>query len=235
MKNLIIFGFLVLMLVLVQFAQGQTVDEVINKHIEALGGKENLNKVENLVMEGNLNYQGADVFMKFTQVNNKLRRQDIDANGMHGFTMITDKEAWSYMPFFGMQSPQPTPAEEVAENQPDMDIAGPLVDYVSKGHKAELMGKEKVNGADCYKIKMTLTGGKTLMVFVDCATSLISRTIDKRWVNGQREDLQTDFGDYKEVEGVKIAHSLTGPYGTTYFHSVKVNQEIPSGAFGHDM
>lgn len=235
MKNLIIFGFLVLMLVMVQFAQAQTVDEVISKHIEALGGKENLNKIENLVMEGSLNYQGADVFMKFTQVKNKLSRQDIDASGMHGFTMLTDKEGWTYMPFFGMQSPQASPAEEVKENQSDLDIAGPLVDYVAKGHKAELMGKEKVNGTDCHKIKMTLAGGKSLVVFVDVATSLISRTVEKRLVNGQREDVQVDLGDYKDVDGVKFAHSLTSQYGTTYMNSVKVNQEISTSAFSHDM
>ena len=60
MKNLIIFGFFILILVFAQFAQGQTVDEVLNKHVEALGGKENLSKIKNIVMEGSLNYQGAD-------------------------------------------------------------------------------------------------------------------------------------------------------------------------------
>ena len=43
MKNLIIFGFFILALVFAQFAQAQTVDDVINKHISALGGKEKLN------------------------------------------------------------------------------------------------------------------------------------------------------------------------------------------------
>ena len=41
MKNLIMLVFLILALVFAQFAQGQTVEEIINKHVEALGGKEN--------------------------------------------------------------------------------------------------------------------------------------------------------------------------------------------------
>jgi hypothetical protein len=48
-------------------------------------------------------------------------------------------------------------------------------------------------------------------------------------------ELQNDFADYKEVEGVKMAHSITGMYGTAYVSSIKVNQTIPASAFKHDM
>jgi hypothetical protein len=235
MKNLIIFSVFVLLLVFAQFAQGQTIDEIVNSHINALGGKENLNKIQNIVMEGNLNYQGNDVAMTFTVVSNKLNRRDINAGGMHGFDMITDKEGWTYMPFFGMQSPEAKPADEVKENQADLDITGPLVDYVAKGHKAELMGKEAIGGTTCHKIKMTLAGGKTLLVFIDPASYMIVRTIDKRNTNGQKTDLQTDYSDYKDVEGVKMAFGITGPYGTTYISTIKANQSIPESAFKHDI
>ena len=234
MKNLIIFGLFILVLVCAQFAQAQTVDEVINKHVAALGGKENLAKIQNVSMEGSLSYNGTEVAMSFTQVHNKLNRQDINAAGMHGFTLLTDKEGWSYMPFFGMSSPEAMPADEVKASQADLDIAGPLVDYASKGHKVELMGKEKVEGADCYKIKITLAGGKTMFQFLDASTYLISRIIDKRMVNGKETDVQTDFGDYKAVEGVKMAHSITQQFGTIYISSIKVNQTIPDSAYKHD-
>ncbi len=234
MKNLIIFGFLVMLLVLVQFAQAQTVDEVIDKHIDALGGKANLSKIQNTIMEGSLSYQGTDVAMSFTQVNKKLSRQDIDANGMRGFNMLTDNEGWSYMPFFGMSVPEPVSAAEVKENQSDLDVAGPLVDYVTKGHKAELIGKETVNGNECYKIKMTQVSGKTTHFFIDATSHMILRTMEKRMVNGQPTDVQTDFADYKDVEGVKMAFSLTGQYGTTYISSIKINQAVPESAFKHD-
>lgn len=235
MKNLIIFGFLVLFLIVVQFAQAQTIDEVINKHIDALGGKQNLNKIQNVVMEGSLNYQGNDVAMSYTQVNNKLNRQDINAAGMHGFDMLSDKDGWNYMPFFGMSAPEAKSAEEVKANQADLDIAGPLVDYVAKGHKAELIGKESVDGNNSYKIKLTLAGGKILYVFVDATSYLINRTIDKRIQNGQEADSQTDYTDYKDVEGVKMPYSITQQFGTVYITSIKVNQTIPESIFKHDM
>ena len=186
-------------------------------------------------MTGSLSYQGIDVAMTFTQVQNKLKRQDIDANGMHGFDMLSDKDGWSYMPFFGMSAPEPKSDDEVKANKADLDIAGPLVDYVAKGHKTELVGKEKVNGIDCYKIKVMLASGKAAYYFINVETYLIDRVVDKRLVNGQEADAQSDFTDYKTVEGVKMAHSITGQYGTTYLSAVKVNQTIPESAFKHDM
>jgi hypothetical protein len=235
MKNLIIFGFFILALVFAQFAQAQTVDDVINKHIAALGGIENLNKIQNTIMEGSLNIQGTEISLTLTQVHNKLNRQDITAMGMHGFDMLTEKEGWQYMPFQGMQNPVAKTADEIKESQSDLDIAGPLVDYAAKGHKVALLGKEDVDGTECYKIKASLVSGKEVSFFIDPASNMIIRIKDKRKINGQETELQTDFSDYKEVEGVKMAFSISQQFGTVLISSIKVNQTIPETVFKHDM
>ena len=219
MKNLVIFGLFILALVCAQFAQAQTVDEVISKHVAALGGKEKLSKIQNVVMEGSLNIQGTEIALTVTQVHNKLNRQDITAMGMHGFDMVTDKEGWQYMPFQGMQKPEPKTADEVKKSQSDLDIAGPLVDYAAKGHKVELLGKEDVEGTECYKIKVILAAGKEVTFFIDPTSSMIIRAKETRKVNGQDTELQTDFSDYKEVEGVKMPFSITQQFGTVLFSS----------------
>jgi hypothetical protein len=234
-KCKILFGFVILALVCVQFVQAQTVEDIINKHVASLGGKGNLSKINNVVMEGSLSIQGTEISLVLTQVNGKLNRQDITAMGMHGFDMLTDKEGWTYMPFQGMQQPESKSAEDIKENQGDLDFAGPLVDYAAKGHKVELQGKEDVDNTPCYKIKATLAWGKEITFFIDAATNMIKRTIDKRKVNGQVAEMQTDFDDYKEVEGVKMAYSITQQFGTVYITSIKVNQAIPESAFKHDM
>ena len=235
MKNLIIFGFFIMALVCVQFAQAQTVDDIINKHIAALGGKENLKKIQNVVMEGSLTVQGAEISVTVTQVNNKLARQDISVAGMNGFDFLTDKEGWSYMPFQGMQKPEPKTADEVKESQSDLDVAGPLVDYAAKGHKVELLGKEDVEGTECYKIKVNLAGGKEQTFFIDPTSNLIVRQKEKRKFNGQESEMTTDFSDYKDVEGVKMAYSITQQFGTILISSIKVNQVIADNLYKHDL
>ena len=44
-------------------------------------------------------------------------------------------------------------------------MEGPLVDYRRKGHKVELLGKEKVEGVDAYKLKLTLKGGEVKYIY----------------------------------------------------------------------
>lgn len=235
MKNLIVFGMFIMFLVFAQFAQAQTVDEVINKHVEAIGGKGNWSKIQNVVMEGSLTIQGTEISVISTQVHNKLNRQDINAMGMQGFDMMTPSEGWVYMPFQGMQKPEPKTADEIKESQSDLDVAGPLVDYAAKGHKVELVGKEDVDGTECYKINATLASGKTVTFFIDPVSYMIIRVKEKRKMNGQEAELQTDLSDYKEIEGVKMPYSITQQFGTVLISSIKVNQAIPESAFKHDM
>ena len=54
-------------------------------------------------------------------------------------------------------------------------------------------------------------------------------------MNGQETDVQSDFADYKAVDGVKMPYSITGQYGTTYISTIKVNQTIPESSYKHDM
>ncbi|MBX2932699.1 MAG: hypothetical protein KF825_00545 [Ferruginibacter sp.] len=235
MKNLIVFAMMVMALVFVQFAQAQTVDEIIDKHITALGGKENLNKIQNVISEGSLSVQGIEIGVTVTQVNNKLARQDIFVNGMTGFDMLTDKEGWTYMPFNGMQKPEPKTADDVKEGLSDLDIAGSLVDYAAKGNKVELLGKEDVDGTECYKLKVTLASGKDETYFIDPATNMIIRTKKMQKANGQEVEVQSDFSDYRDVEGVKMPYSIGLPFGTLLISSIKINQTIPESAYKHDM
>jgi hypothetical protein len=149
--------------------------------------------------------------------------------------MMTDKEGWAYMPFQGMQKPEPKTADDVKESQTDLDIAGPLVDYTAKGHKVELVGKEDVDGTECYKINTILTGGKSVTYFIDPASNMIIRSKSKSKVNGKEIEVQTDYSDFKEVDGVKMPYSITLPFGTVLISTIKTNQTIPESAYKHDM
>ena len=58
MKNLVLFGIFVLFLVAIQFAGGQTVDEIIKKHIRAKGGFDKLNAIQSIYFEGLITMMG---------------------------------------------------------------------------------------------------------------------------------------------------------------------------------
>ena len=211
-----------------------TADEIIARHINAIGGKDNLEKIKNVVMEGSLTVNGADITVTVTQVRNKLVRQDITAMGMNGYDFTTDKEGWTYMPFQGMQKPEPKTPDDVKEGQPDLDLTGALYNYAAKGNKVEYLGTDDVEGTSCNKIKVILFTGREETYFLDAKTDMIVKTLQKRKVNGTEMEMSTTVSDYRDVEGVKMPFSITANFGTVTFSSIKVNQVIDDKLYKHE-
>ncbi len=230
MRNLMIFGLLVMMLVAAQFATGQTVDEVINKYIDSTGGKDKLNSIKSIYMEGTTQMMGNELTIRITKEQGKLSRTEFEMGGSTGFKLFTNKDAWLYIP---MRSPSPVKLSDaaVASMQTELDIEGPLVDYVTKGHKAELVGKDTLNGNTCYKIKLTTATGKEIFFWIDSKTYLIDQTSQQSPAMGDGKmpiTTITVYKDYSPVNGVMIPHTVDisggrGMNGSTIFDKVDIN------------
>ena len=66
----------------VQTSKAQTADEVIDKYVAAMGGREKLLALKSEKMTGSLNVQGMDVGITITAVNNVGALTDISVPGM---------------------------------------------------------------------------------------------------------------------------------------------------------
>jgi uncharacterized protein YxeA len=234
MKNILIVVFFIIGLVLfVQFVQAQTVDEIINKYMDARGGKERLMAVTSLYMEGSRQMMGNEVPIKIYKVQGKLSRTEFEMMGQTGYSIVTPDKGWMLVP---MRSPDPQsmPADRVKGMQGDLDIMGPLVDYKAKGNKVELVGKDSVNGAECYKIKLTNAEGKEIFFFIDAKTFLLSEM--SMMVAGMGNDSKMHeviiyYTDYKAVDGVMIPMTVNIPgsgmmSGSTTFDKVELNKPV---------
>ncbi len=85
-------------LVILQYAQGQSVDDIINKYIEGRGGKDKLNAIKSVYMEGSREMMGSEVAVKVTTVQGKLYRNDFEFGGNNGYMIVTPTEGWSFIP-----------------------------------------------------------------------------------------------------------------------------------------
>ena len=173
-------------------AQSQTVDEILAKYETAVGGREKLEGVKQLEMFSNLKMgmmgQSIDLPVTLVREKGKLYRRQI--GGIMGmgdsYTMITDTSGYIFIPAmrgFGDQGGTPaslTPmkSDEFNSMQYELDCAGAfgeLVNYVAKGHKAELVGTEKISKVPCFKIKLTLKTGQTILYYIDSQTFLVKQ------------------------------------------------------------
>ena len=157
-------------------ASAQTVDELIAKNMAARGGMDKLKAVKTMRLTGTMTVgPGMEAPVILETKRPKNMRMEFTLQGMTGVQAFDGTTAWIVMPFMGKKDPEPIPPEEAKDAAKQADFDGPLVDYTQKGHKVEFVGKDKVEGTDAYKLKVTLKSGDIRYVYLDASTSSRSR------------------------------------------------------------
>jgi hypothetical protein len=212
----------------------QTADEVIAKHIDAVGGKQNWTKVNTMKMEATISTQGMDIPITMYQVHNKAQKMEINVMGMTGYQIMTTDAGWNFMPFMGQTAPEPMTADLVAVNKESLDIQGELLDYKEKGHTVELLGKEDIDGTDCHKLKLTRKSGRSSIYFIDAKTNYVVRTSAKVTVDGKEVEQVVNLSNYQKTpEGIVLPMTMenSGMPAPINFTKVEVNPVIDNAVF----
>jgi len=232
-----------LLLIAAPRAHGQKVEDIIAKHIEALGGKEKMQSIHSVYLEGVAVMQnGTEINSKTWKVKDKLYRQEISFGMGNIVVIVTPTKGWSSNPRNGGTF-QPMPDEQLKALQSQLDPAGPFVDYAAKGSKAELLGKDTIGGKECYKIKLTTAAGQDITYSLDVQTYYVLRETRKgggmmgggagrRGGNADGE-FNIDFSDYqKTAEGYVFPYTIvTGSFGAkTSVEKLEVNKPVDDAA-----
>ena len=189
--------------VLVPCLSAQTVDEIIAKNIEARGGAEKLKSVQSIKSTATMSMgPGMEAPGVLIQKRPALARLEFTVQGLTAVQAYDGKNAWQIMPFMGKKDPELMSADEAKETEEMADLDGPLVDYKSKGHKVELLGKEKIEGTDAYKLKVALKNGDVQTIYIDSDSFLEIKEETTRTVRGSEQVFDSAIGDYKEVNGI---------------------------------
>ena len=221
-----------LMFLSIATAHAQTADEIINKHIEAIGGKDAWKKVNSLKMTGSIMAQGTEISVVSSTLEKKGARQDITLGGMSGYAIVTPKEGWTFMPFGGQQKPEAMTAEDVKEAQDQLDVQGELLDYKEKGHTVEYLGKEDVEGTECYKLKVTMKGGLVKTEFIDPSSYYKIREVQKHTANGKESEQTVDYGNFQKLpEGIVVPMSIGTGNGNFTVKKCEVNPKLNESIF----
>lgn len=211
----------------------QTADEIIAKNIEAMGGAAKLATLNTIKRTGNMSMQGMDIPMVFTVSHMKGFRLDVEMMGTSNYQVITPEKATRFFPIQQMTEPEVKEGEEVKEMQGALDIRGNMLNYKEKGTIVELIGKEKIDGGEAFKIKVTRKDGKTSFNFYDATTFRLSKTIAKgKGQDGVETDQETPFSDYKQnADGFWFAYTSSLPMGPITFEKIETNIKVDETIF----
>jgi outer membrane lipoprotein-sorting protein len=188
---------------LVPAVWSQTADDIIAKNIQARGGPDKLKSVQSIKATATMAMgPGMEAPGVLIQKRGNLARLEFTVQGLTAVQAYDGKNAWQIMPFTGKKDPERMSADEAKEVEEMADIDGPLVDYKSKGNQVELLGKEKIEGTDAYKLKVSLKNGDVQTEYIDADSFLEIKEETKRTVRGSEQVVESAIGDYKEVDGI---------------------------------
>jgi len=221
----------------------KTADEAIDRYIKAVGGRDKIDAVKSLRVTGKT-VLGGGMEMPVTMETKRPNKTRIEFtfSGMTGTRAYDGKTGWSIMPFAGKTDPEKMSDDEVKDMEDEADLDGPLVDYKTKGHRIELLGKEDVEGSPAYKLKITKKNGDVESRFLDAETFLPVKTVSKATRHGTEVEMEQIMSDYKPVNGLMMAHSIQtralgaaagamGGQATVVLEKVEANVEIPDARF----
>lgn len=210
--------FLLLLLLASSLASAEgaiDVDEIVSRHIEALGGIDRLRAIHSVRMSGRVTAGGGREALVVREVQRPDRiRTEFTYQGVTGVYAFDGENGWKISPFDGSFAPERMEEEEARQAADQADIEGPLVDWKAKGNRVALLGKDVLGGRDVYKLEVTLRSGRVVRQYIDAETFLRVRADSTRLVRGHSLEIETTFGDYREVQGVLFPHAIgTGAAG----------------------
>ncbi len=211
-----------------------TVDQIIDKYVEALGGKAAIEKVTSRVAKGTFDipaFGASGTFEAYAKAPDK----SISIIDVPGFGVIKQAfdgtVAWEDNPQVGMNEKS---GAALARARLDANFYREIK-LKELYPKMTLKGRDKVDGKDAYVIEAVPTGVSPETWFFDTETGLLSRADAEREGPNGVSQVQMYFEDYKDVDGVKIPHAIrqtTPEFSLSLkFSEIKQNVDIEDAKF----
>lgn len=212
-------------------AAEMSAQQVLDKALSALGGKEKLEQIQTRVAKGKLEVSGlSGSYELWAKSPDKLKvsldlgvvKQEQGYDGTVGWIKRTSV------------------VEQKGNDLQRMKrsaIFQPLLYYPASNTPVSFKGTETVNGTEAYILEFSPEGGSPEQFYFAAQTGLLIREVRQlpaREGDGTEEFI-IDYADYREVDGVKVPYSITqtrpGQVLTVQFDSYSLNSPVSDDLF----
>jgi hypothetical protein len=191
----------------------QTAEQIVARHIEALGGKEKLQGLNSIYLEGvAVLPSGLQIETKTWRVYDRMYRMELHYGESHIIIIATPGRGWTSNPQTGNEYKSITP-EDLKALRVEIDPAGPLADYSQKGFKVEKAGVDTVAGEACYKVKVSCPSNHSITYSIDEKNYYILKEVRRGggilcganlggpWNGNPGGEVTIEYSDYKKGPG----------------------------------
>jgi outer membrane lipoprotein-sorting protein len=193
---------LLFFVIILSSAIPQSVDEIMAKYYEAMGGLENLRDWKSmkatakyiLVAQG-----GTEVPITVWYKAPDKTKIEMSRDGDKAIYVVTSETAWMIDPYRGFPEPTLMPEDQARSAMNSADVY-PFTDYQKKGHKVEYLGIEHFEGTEVYKVKLVQNTSAESLHLLDTQSGRELKIIIKAWREGKEVIYETIERDFKKVD-----------------------------------
>ena len=212
-KRFLTLGISILVLIFgLKNLEAQTLEEILSKHIQALGGEKALKAQRNSVAEFEIIVPGGltGKYKSYFKYPNKLR-SEMDLKIMKSLTVYDGEKGWIQDPNGQVRELAGIELEDVTR-EVYLSVYGYLFPERAKG-KVEYLGREESGGINYYVVEATPEEADPVKMFINPETYLIDKTVSRRDIV-----VVTNYSsDYKDFGGIKVATSFIINMGDTAY------------------
>lgn len=189
----------------------QDLEQILSRNFETRGGLKKLNAVKTIKCVGDM-VMAKRLKCPLTAWRKAPDKMKLESRVMGN--LITQgydgKVLWWINPQAGVFEP-----EKMVESEMDefVETLRPLfmhslVEYKKAGDKLDVVGKEKLEGSEVYKLKLTDKEGKATFFYLDEETGIELKMVTRVESGNGYTQYERILGDYKEVDGILFPFSI---------------------------
>ncbi len=216
----------------------QTVEQIIEKHVEALGGFGNMNAVKTIRVTGSAKVMGLDIPYMTCNIAPNKTYFEMSVQGLAVKQAYDGTTAWMINPMSGSKSAEVVEGDDAKNIIDRGNIFGKLTTYKEDGAKLELVGKDKVRDEEAYKLVYTDSNGKNSTYYISTKSNLVVKVEKKISANGEEKDSETIFSDYRKTGNVTMAYGMNTKVKNSAMGSqiividkIEINPELDEAMF----
>ena len=218
--------------------QDLTIAQVLARVYTARGGLVRLRALQGQRVTGTISFGNDASGPFFVEFRRPMKmHMELTVQNQTVVRIFDGKEGWANHPFAGKPNPEPMSEEDLKNINEEADFEGPLVDYRKKGNKLELVGKDKLEDKDIWRVKLTTKTGDVRYYLFDATTFLLLKWEGKRQVQGKDMPMQSYYREYREVGGLKFAFAIDSGNSATdltqkiIIEKIELNPQLPESDF----
>lgn len=202
----------------------QTAEDILEKMIDAQGGRTALENIYDTILTGYMEMpqMGLGGSLKTYQKEPNKLRMDATIQGAVVSQSFDGETAWMTNPMSGLVEEMP----QVMSKDFGRSALGneTLLNPEKFGITYTLTGKELLEGKEYFVLSQNFSDGFKAFFLIDPETYLMykTKTTSKNEL-GEEVEIETIFSDYKNIDGILLAHSLITYQGDEEFMKMTID------------